>query len=157
MHLSITRDYGETAADKSNELLWHMLLAVLSVSALIWLVVLAAVFWWWDRSFAETFGTSLLTLFKQRGLSGQSFSQLSLIFGIEMIPWGLAGLLFALPVRIILGVLLRYRGQGSSFKRIAAAGGLVSLAIFGPIYALWIANVLIAQIVQHAPKLFGSS
>ena len=39
VHLTITRDYGETAADKSNELLWHMLLAVLSVSALIWLVL----------------------------------------------------------------------------------------------------------------------
>jgi multidrug efflux pump subunit AcrB len=37
--MSITRDYGETAADKSNELLWHMLLAVLSVSALIWLAL----------------------------------------------------------------------------------------------------------------------
>jgi multidrug efflux pump subunit AcrB len=39
VHLAITRDYGETAAEKSNELLWHMLLAVLSVSALIWLVL----------------------------------------------------------------------------------------------------------------------
>jgi multidrug efflux pump subunit AcrB len=39
VHLTVTRDYGETAADKSNELLWHMLLAVLSVSALIWLVL----------------------------------------------------------------------------------------------------------------------
>ena len=29
VHLTITRDYGETAAEKSNELLWHMLLAVL--------------------------------------------------------------------------------------------------------------------------------
>ena len=27
VHLAITRDYGETAAHKSNELLWHMLLA----------------------------------------------------------------------------------------------------------------------------------
>jgi multidrug efflux pump subunit AcrB len=39
VHLTITRDYGETAAEKSNELLWHMLLAVLSVSALIGLVL----------------------------------------------------------------------------------------------------------------------
>jgi multidrug efflux pump subunit AcrB len=39
VHLAITRDYGETAADKSNELLWHMLFAVLSVSALIWLIL----------------------------------------------------------------------------------------------------------------------
>jgi multidrug efflux pump subunit AcrB len=36
---TITRNYGETAADKSNELLWHMFLAVLSVSALIWLAL----------------------------------------------------------------------------------------------------------------------
>jgi multidrug efflux pump subunit AcrB len=39
VHLTVTRDYGETAADKSNELLWHMLLSVLSVSALIWLAL----------------------------------------------------------------------------------------------------------------------
>ena len=39
VHLTITRDYGETAADKSNELLRHMVLAILSVSALIWLVL----------------------------------------------------------------------------------------------------------------------
>jgi multidrug efflux pump subunit AcrB len=39
VHLTVTRDYGETAADKSNELLWHMVLAVLSVSALIWLAL----------------------------------------------------------------------------------------------------------------------
>ena len=37
--IQVTRNYGETAADKSNELLWHMLLAVLSVSALIWLAL----------------------------------------------------------------------------------------------------------------------
>jgi multidrug efflux pump subunit AcrB len=39
VHLTVTRDYGESAAEKSNELLWHMLLAVLSVSALIWLAL----------------------------------------------------------------------------------------------------------------------
>jgi len=39
VQLTVTRDYGETAADKTNELLWHMLLAVLSVSALIWLAL----------------------------------------------------------------------------------------------------------------------
>jgi multidrug efflux pump subunit AcrB len=33
--VSVTRNYGETAAEKSNELLYHMLLAVLSVSVLI--------------------------------------------------------------------------------------------------------------------------
>jgi multidrug efflux pump subunit AcrB len=39
VHLTVTRDSGETAAEKSNELLWHMVLAVLSVSGLIWLVL----------------------------------------------------------------------------------------------------------------------
>jgi multidrug efflux pump subunit AcrB len=39
VHLTLTRNYGETAAQKSNELLWHMLLAVLSVSFLILLVL----------------------------------------------------------------------------------------------------------------------
>ena len=39
LEMSVTRNYGETAAEKSNELLWHMLLAVLSVSLLIWLAL----------------------------------------------------------------------------------------------------------------------
>ncbi len=51
LEISITRNDGETAAHKSNELLWHMLLAVVSVSILVWfslgrresLVVLTAI------------------------------------------------------------------------------------------------------------------
>jgi multidrug efflux pump subunit AcrB len=39
LEVTVTRNYGETAADKSNELLWHMLFAVLSVAALIWLAL----------------------------------------------------------------------------------------------------------------------
>ena len=35
VEVSITRNYGETAADKSNELLFHMAIAVLSVTVLI--------------------------------------------------------------------------------------------------------------------------
>lgn len=35
VNMTITRNYGETAKDKSNELLWHMLIAVVSVSVLI--------------------------------------------------------------------------------------------------------------------------
>src|SRR5690606_13300962 len=35
LNVTITRNYGETAAEKSNELLYHMFLAVLSVSLLI--------------------------------------------------------------------------------------------------------------------------
>jgi len=39
VQLSITRNYGETAAQKSNELLWHMLIAIVSVSVLVWLTL----------------------------------------------------------------------------------------------------------------------
>jgi multidrug efflux pump subunit AcrB len=39
VEVSVTRNYGETAASKSNELLWHMFLAVVSVSLLIWLAL----------------------------------------------------------------------------------------------------------------------
>jgi len=39
VHATVTRNYGETSEQKSNELLWHMLIAVLSVSALIWLAL----------------------------------------------------------------------------------------------------------------------
>jgi multidrug efflux pump subunit AcrB len=36
VRLTVTRNYGETAAEKSNELLLHMLIAIISVSFLIW-------------------------------------------------------------------------------------------------------------------------
>ena len=39
VNVTMTRNYGETAAEKSNELLWHMFLAVVSVSLLIWLAL----------------------------------------------------------------------------------------------------------------------
>jgi multidrug efflux pump subunit AcrB len=35
VEMTITRHYGDTAKEKSNELLWHMLIAVISVSVLI--------------------------------------------------------------------------------------------------------------------------
>ena len=39
VEMTITRNYGETAAEKSNELLLHMLIAVVSVSVLIWITL----------------------------------------------------------------------------------------------------------------------
>ena len=39
MTVAITRNYGETAAEKSNELLLHMGIAVFSVTLLIWLTL----------------------------------------------------------------------------------------------------------------------
>jgi multidrug efflux pump subunit AcrB len=37
--VAITRNYGETASEKSNELLLHMMIAIFSVSVLIWLAL----------------------------------------------------------------------------------------------------------------------
>ncbi|HET6668863.1 MAG TPA: efflux RND transporter permease subunit [Pyrinomonadaceae bacterium] len=39
VNVVVTRNYGETASEKSNELLLHMLIAILSVSLLIWIVL----------------------------------------------------------------------------------------------------------------------
>ncbi len=39
VHVTVTRNYGVTAEHKSNELLWHMFIAVFSVSILIWLTL----------------------------------------------------------------------------------------------------------------------
>jgi multidrug efflux pump subunit AcrB len=39
VQLTVTRNYGETAAEKSNELLLHMMIAIFSVAVLIWLTL----------------------------------------------------------------------------------------------------------------------
>ena len=39
VQVSVTRNYGLTAEEKSNELLWHMLIAVVGVSLLILLAL----------------------------------------------------------------------------------------------------------------------
>src|SRR5678815_2970363 len=39
VNVKVTRNYGETASEKSNELLLHMMIAILSVSLLIWLAL----------------------------------------------------------------------------------------------------------------------
>lgn len=124
------------------------------VSLAVHVVVLVAVFLWWDASFAQTFGTSVVTLFRA-GTALSDPLRLSLLASIELAPWGLAALLFALPVRIALGVGLRYLGKGKTFKGVAKAGGLVALGIFGPVYALWIVNVLVAEALDLIPGMMG--
>ena len=39
IHVTITRNYGETAKEKSNELLLHMFIAIVSVTLLIWITL----------------------------------------------------------------------------------------------------------------------
>jgi multidrug efflux pump subunit AcrB len=39
VQVTVTRDYGDTAEEKSNELLLHMMIAIFSVAVLIWLAI----------------------------------------------------------------------------------------------------------------------
>ncbi len=39
VRLTVTRNYGKTAEEKSNELLFHMMIAIVSVSVLIWITL----------------------------------------------------------------------------------------------------------------------
>ncbi len=39
LQMTVTRNYGETAEEKSNDLLLHMMIAVISVTILIWLIL----------------------------------------------------------------------------------------------------------------------
>jgi multidrug efflux pump subunit AcrB len=39
MHIEITRDYGESANEKANELLYHLGLATVSIIALVWVAI----------------------------------------------------------------------------------------------------------------------
>ena len=127
-------------------------LAMRLVSLAVHLVALAAVFWWWDASFAQTFGTSALTLLREGALLEDPV-RLFVVLSLELAPWGVAALLFALPVRILLGVALRYVGRGKTYKGVAKAGGLVALGVLGPLYALWLVNVTLGQMLEHVPAM----
>jgi multidrug efflux pump subunit AcrB len=50
VHMTITRHYGETAKEKSNELLFHMLIAVVSVTILIWFTLGQSHVGLWDKT-----------------------------------------------------------------------------------------------------------
>lgn len=122
------------------------------VSAALHVLVLLVVFWLWDASFARTFGTSALTLLLD-GAALDDPARLGVVLSLELAPWGLAALLFALPVRIALGVGLRYLGKGTSYKGIAKAGGLVALGLLGPVYALWLVNAVVSRAFEHLPSM----
>ena len=82
--VSITRHYGETAAEKSNELLLHMGIAVLGVSILIWLTL------GWRESFIvgvaipATLALTLL-VFYLHGFTLNRITLFALIFSIGIL------------------------------------------------------------------------
>lgn len=124
-------------------------------SLAFYLVVLVVVFVLWDRSFAQSFGTSALGAMREGGLAGDNLPRVGILLALELVPWSIAALLFALPVRIAAGVGLRYLGRGKSFKGVATGAGLVSLAILGPIYALWCFNLVWSRVAASMPGMGG--
>ncbi|MAY60831.1 MAG: multidrug transporter AcrB [Rhizobiales bacterium] len=84
MSVEITRDYGETANEKANELLYHLALATVSIIALVWIAI--------GRREALVVAvvipvTILLTLFASRvmGYTLNRVSLFALIFSIGIL------------------------------------------------------------------------
>jgi multidrug efflux pump subunit AcrB len=84
VQVEVTRNYGETANDKANELLYHLGLATLSIIALVWIAI------GWREAFVVAVVipvTILLTLFASR-LMGYTLNRVSLfalIFSIGIL------------------------------------------------------------------------
>lgn len=120
-----------------------------------YVVVLAVVLVLWDRSFTQTFGTGVGAVVREQGVNAGTLPTIGILAVFELVPWSIAAFLFALPVRIAAGVALRYLGRGKSFKGVATAAGLVSLAVFGPIYALWCFNLVWSRVSAAMPPIGG--
>ncbi|EKF43002.1 acriflavin resistance protein [Nitratireductor indicus C115] len=84
MEVAVTRDYGETANEKANELLFHLGLATVSIIALVWLAI------GWREAVVVAIVipvTILLTLFASRvmGYTLNRVSLFALIFSIGIL------------------------------------------------------------------------
>ncbi|MCX7889966.1 MAG: efflux RND transporter permease subunit [Rhodobacteraceae bacterium] len=84
LQVLVTRDYGETANEKANELLFHLALATLSIVALVWLSI------GWREALVVLIVipvTILLTLFAARvmGYTLNRVSLFALIFSIGIL------------------------------------------------------------------------
>ena len=84
MSVEITRDYGETANEKANELLYHLGLATVSIIALVWIAI------GWREALVVAVVipvTILLTLFASRvmGYTLNRVSLFALIFSIGIL------------------------------------------------------------------------
>ena len=84
LHVEFTRDYGESANEKANELLFHLGLATLSIVALVWIAI------GWREALVVAIVipvTILLTLFAARvmGYTLNRVSLFALIFSIGIL------------------------------------------------------------------------
>jgi multidrug efflux pump subunit AcrB len=111
MQVEVTRNYGETANDKANELLYHLGLATLSIIALVWIAI--------GRREAFVVAvvipvTILLTLFASR-LMGYTLNRVSLFALIFSI-----GILVDDAIVVIENIARHWSmGEGKSRRRAA--------------------------------------
>ena len=84
VNVEITRNYGETAAEKSNELLFHMAIAVVSVSILIWLTLGWRESWIVFLAIPVTLAMTLTTFFLY-GYTLNRITLFALIFSIGIL------------------------------------------------------------------------
>jgi multidrug efflux pump subunit AcrB len=108
--LTITRHYGETAAEKSNELLFHMGIAVVSVSILIALVLGWRESWIVFIAIPVTLALTL-TVFYLYGYTLNRITLFALIFSI--------GILVDDAIVVVENVVRHYRLPGNQNRPIA--------------------------------------
>ena len=84
IEVSVSRQYGETAAEKSNELLFHMLIAVVSVSVLIALTLGIRESWIVFTAIPVTLALTL-TVFYLYGYTLNRITLFALIFSIGIL------------------------------------------------------------------------
>ena len=82
--IAITRQYGETAAEKSNELLWHMLIAIVSVSVLIAITLGLRESWIVFTAIPVTLALTLTTIYLY-GFTLNRITLFALIFSIGIL------------------------------------------------------------------------
>lgn len=135
VEIAITRNYGETAAEKSNELLWHMGIAVIGVSVLILLTL------GWRESgivgiaIPATLALTLL-VFYLYGYTLNRITLFALIFSI--------GILVDDAIVVVENIVRHFRlaeNRGRSWSRIAVeavneVGNPTILATFAVIAAV---------------------
>jgi len=110
VELTITRHYGETAAEKSNELLFHMGIAVVSVSLLIALVLGWRESWIVFIAIPVTLALTL-TVFYLYGYTLNRITLFALIFSI--------GILVDDAIVVVENVVRHYRLPGNKDRTLA--------------------------------------
>jgi multidrug efflux pump subunit AcrB len=117
VEVEVTRDYGETASEKANELLFHLFLATISIVALVWLAI------GWREAIVVAIVipvTILLTLFAAwiMGYTLNRVSLFALIFSI--------GILVDDAIVVIENIARHWTEKRESRSRLGAAVAAVA-------------------------------